>query len=66
MKAGSARIRAGEAVAAAVAAGAEMIRSAGFALDYLEARHAETLAPIGSLKEARSACWWRPGSAPPA
>jgi pantoate--beta-alanine ligase len=28
-----------------------MIRSAGFALDYLEARHAETLAPIGSFRE---------------
>ena len=51
MKASAARIRAGEDVAAAVAAGAEMIQAAGFALDYLEARHAETLAPIGSLKE---------------
>jgi pantoate--beta-alanine ligase len=28
-----------------------MIRGAGFALDYLEARHAETLVPIGSLGE---------------
>ena len=51
MKASAARIRAGEAIAAALAAGEAMIRSAGFALDYLEARHAETLAPIGSLKE---------------
>jgi pantoate--beta-alanine ligase len=51
MKASAARIRAGEDVATAVAAGAEMIRSAGFALDYLEARHAETLAPIASLGE---------------
>ena len=51
MKQGAARIRAGEDVAAAIAAGAETIRSAGFALDYLEARHAETLAPIGSLTE---------------
>jgi pantoate--beta-alanine ligase len=51
MKASAARIRAGEDVAAAVAAGAEMIRSAGFALDYLEARHAGTLAPIASLGE---------------
>src|SRR5262252_9488113 len=39
MKASASRIRAGEDVAAAVAAGAEMIRAAGFALDYLEARH---------------------------
>jgi pantoate--beta-alanine ligase len=51
MKQAAARIRAGEDIAAAITAGAGMIRSAGFALDYLEARHAETLAPIGSLKE---------------
>jgi len=51
LKEGAARIRAGQDVAAALAAGAEMIRSAGFALDYLEARHAETLAPIASLQE---------------
>jgi pantoate--beta-alanine ligase len=51
LKEGAARIRAGQDVAAAVAAGAEMIRSAGFALDYLEARHAETLAPIASLQD---------------
>lgn len=51
MKASAARIRAGEEIAAALAAGEEMIRSAGFALDYLEARHAETLAPIASLGE---------------
>jgi len=51
MKMSAARIRAGEDVAAAVAAGAEMIQGAGFVLDYLEARNAETLAPIASLKE---------------
>jgi pantoate--beta-alanine ligase len=51
MKESAARIRAGEDVAAAVAAGAETIRSVGFALDYLEARHAETLVPIASLRE---------------
>ena len=28
-----------------------MIAQAGFALDYLEARHAETLAPIASVKD---------------
>jgi pantoate--beta-alanine ligase len=28
-----------------------MITRAGFALDYLEARHAETLAPVASAKE---------------
>jgi pantoate--beta-alanine ligase len=51
MKESAARIRAGEDVAAAVAAGAETIRSVGFALDYLEARHAETLVAIASLRE---------------
>jgi pantoate--beta-alanine ligase len=51
MKASAARIRAGEEIAAALAAGEAMIRSSGFALDYLEARHAETLAPIGSLRK---------------
>jgi len=51
MKQAATRIRAGEHVATAIAAGAGMIRSAGFALDYFEARHAETLAPIGSLGE---------------
>jgi pantoate--beta-alanine ligase len=51
MKQAATRIRSGEDVATAIAAGAGMIRGAGFALDYLEARHAETLAPIGSLGE---------------
>jgi pantoate--beta-alanine ligase len=51
MKQAATRIRAGEDVATAIAASAGMIRGAGFALDYLEARHAETLAPIGSLGE---------------
>jgi pantoate--beta-alanine ligase len=51
MKASAARIRAGEEIAAALAVGEETIRNAGFVLDYLEARHAETLAPIGSLRE---------------
>jgi pantoate--beta-alanine ligase len=45
------RLRAGDDVAAAMAGGAEMIASAGFALDYFEARHAETLAPIASVKD---------------
>jgi pantoate--beta-alanine ligase len=51
MKQAATRIRSGEDVATAIVAGAGMIRGAGFALDYLEARHAETLAPIGSLGE---------------
>ena len=51
MKESAARIRAGESIVTALAAGEATIRGAGFALDYLEARHAETLAPIGSLKD---------------
>lgn len=51
MKASAARIRAGEDIRSALAAGEETIVRAGFVLDYLEARHAETLAPIGSPSE---------------
>jgi pantoate--beta-alanine ligase len=51
MKECAKRIRSGEDIAAALAAGAETIGNAGFVLDYLEARHAETLAPISSLRE---------------
>jgi pantoate--beta-alanine ligase len=51
MKEAVKHIRAGDDIQAALAGGAEMITSAGFALDYLEARHAETLAPIASLKD---------------
>ncbi len=42
------RLRAGDAIDAAVASGAAMVTAAGFALDYFEARDADTLAPIGS------------------
>ncbi len=45
------RLRAGDDVRAAMAGGAELIAGAGFALDYFEARHAETLAPITSMKD---------------
>ncbi len=45
------RLRADDDIAAAMAGGAEMITGAGFALDYFEARHAETLAPIASMKD---------------
>jgi pantoate--beta-alanine ligase len=34
-----------------MADGARTIGDAGFALDYFEARHAETLAPIRSIKD---------------
>ena len=46
LKDSAARIRKGEPVAAVLAAGHAAITRAGFAIDYLEARHAETLAPI--------------------
>jgi pantoate--beta-alanine ligase len=48
MKETAARLRAGDELSAALGSGAEMIRQAGFALDYFEARHAETLAPVTS------------------
>ncbi len=51
MKESARRLRAGDAVAAAMAGGAELIVGAGFTLDYFEARHAETLAPIASVKD---------------
>jgi pantoate--beta-alanine ligase len=51
MKESVRRLRAGDDVTAAMAGGAEMITAAGFTLDYFEVRHAETLAPIGSIKD---------------
>jgi pantoate--beta-alanine ligase len=45
MKDTAARMRAGDELPVALSAGAELIRQAGFALDYFEVRHAETLAP---------------------
>jgi pantoate--beta-alanine ligase len=51
MKQSAGRLRAGDNTEAAMAGGAEMIEGAGFALDYFEVRHAETLAPIASLKD---------------
>ena len=51
MKESARRLRAGDNAEAAMAGGAEMIAAAGFALDYFELRHAETLARVGSLKD---------------
>jgi pantoate--beta-alanine ligase len=48
MKDTAARMRAGDELPVALSAGAELIRQAGFALDYFEVRHAETLAPVTS------------------
>ena len=51
MKETAARMRAGTELAAALAAGTGIIRQAGFSLDYMEVRHAETLAPITSIED---------------
>jgi len=45
------KIAGGNAIKAVTAAGRSEIERAGFAVDYLEARHADTLAPIASLKD---------------
>jgi len=41
----------GELLARVIDAGIDVIERAGFALDYLEARHAETLEPVSSVKD---------------
>lgn len=51
MKDSAQRIRAGEAIASAMARGAAAIEAAGFALDYFELRHAETLTPVTSRED---------------
>jgi pantoate--beta-alanine ligase len=50
MKLSAARIRSGEAIGPAMERGSEMIKAAGFAIDYFEVRHAETLAQVTSRK----------------
>jgi pantoate--beta-alanine ligase len=45
------RIAAGDAISDALSEGRVAIEQAGFVLDYLEARHAETLAPVASRKD---------------
>lgn len=51
MKESACRLRAGDDIEAAMAGGVELIARAGFTLDYFEVRHAETLAPITSVKD---------------
>jgi pantoate--beta-alanine ligase len=51
MKESAKRLKAGDAVEAAMSGGRELIADAGFIIDYFEARHAGTLAPIGSVKD---------------
>jgi len=45
------RISAGAAVAAAMMQGRQALEQAGFAVDYLEARHAETLLPLAAAAD---------------
>jgi pantoate--beta-alanine ligase len=51
LKASAARIKSGEPITQVLDVSRREIDVAGFALDYLEARHALTLAPITSLQE---------------
>ncbi|HEV7636063.1 MAG TPA: pantoate--beta-alanine ligase [Bradyrhizobium sp.] len=51
MKESAARLRNGDNIKAAMAAGAKLAEDAGFKLDYFEVRHAETLAPVASAKD---------------
>ncbi len=51
MKTCAARIKAGEPIEMVLEEGRGQIRQAEFAVDYLEARHALTLAPVTSLKD---------------
>jgi len=51
LSASAARIAAGEPIAKVVSEGAIELEAAGFALDYLEARHAETLARVETRED---------------
>lgn len=51
LRATAARIKQGEPIEIVLEEGQHDIARAGFALDYLEARHALTLAPIASRKD---------------
>jgi pantoate--beta-alanine ligase len=51
MKDSARRLRNGDDLETVMADGARTIGDAGFVLDYFEARHAETLAPIRSIKD---------------
>ena len=51
MRESAGRMRAGNDIGAVMAGGAELFAGAGIRLDYLEVRHAETLAPVTSVKD---------------
>jgi pantoate--beta-alanine ligase len=51
MKESARLLRAGTDIETALATGSEIITASGFALDYFELRHAESLAPVTSTKQ---------------
>jgi pantoate--beta-alanine ligase len=51
MRESAARLKQGSDIAAAMAAGEDIINAAGFALDYFELRNAETLQPVTSTRD---------------
>jgi pantoate--beta-alanine ligase len=51
MKESARLLRGGTDIEAALATGSEIITASGFALDYFELRHAESLAPVTSTKQ---------------
>jgi len=51
MKESAAQLKAGDEIAAVMSKGADIIKAAGFALDYFEIRNAETLAPVASASD---------------
>ena len=51
MRESAKRLKAGEAIRAAMEAGREIVKAAGFALDYFELRHAETLAKVAAVED---------------
>jgi len=53
LKSSAKRIKSGEPIGVVLEAGRAAVAQAGFALDYLEARHAESLAPVTSIRDGR-------------
>ena len=51
LKACAANLKAGQPLENALADGRRMVEGAGFAVDYFEARHAESLAPVASIAD---------------
>ena len=50
LKSSAQALKSGKPLPDVLAVGRAKIERAGFAVDYLEARHAETLAPVASVK----------------